>query len=180
MHSPGLEVRPLRSQWRLPVQRGLLQRRSRARLASGGQPGDGWRLARTTLGTSASTSPPDGTAPRPARRLPRRPQREPPQETLRQAGALTADINAFGALCQRLLLRQLSGLQPGAEASVLKVASAWNDTILRRAVMDWQGAEAASLDGAGGEAAQHYLSVPPTLIGGGTWRYSSTSSVSSS
>ena len=51
---------------------------------------------------------------------------------------------------------------------MLKVASAWNDTNLRRAVMDWQGAEAASVDGAGGEATQHYLSVPPTLIGGGT------------
>jgi 3-oxochol-4-en-24-oyl-CoA dehydrogenase len=90
------------------------------------------------------------------------------QEVLRQAGALTADINAFGALSQRLLLRQISGLQPGAEASVLKVAAAWNDTNLRRAVMDWQGAEAAALDGAGGAASQRYLSIPPLLIGGGT------------
>jgi hypothetical protein len=51
---------------------------------------------------------------------------------------------------------------------VLKVASAWNDANLRRAVMDWQGADAAALDGAGGAASQDYLSVPPLLIGGGT------------
>ena len=170
MHSPGLEVRPLRE-----ANGGYLFNEvffndvfvPDARLV--GQPGDGWRLARTTLGNERVNIasgmgrrrdlPADFLAALGA---------NPPQETLRQAGALTADINAFGALCQRLLLRQLSGLQPGAEASVLKVASAWNDTNLRRAVMDWQGPEAASVDGAGGEAVQHYLSVPPTLIGGGT------------
>jgi alkylation response protein AidB-like acyl-CoA dehydrogenase len=134
-----------------------------------GEPGDGWRLARTTLGNERVNIaagmgrrrdlPADYLAGLGA---------SPPEEVLRQTGALTADVNAFGALAQRLLLRQLSGLQPGAEASVLKVAAAWNDTNLRRAVMDWHGAEAAALDGAGGEASQHYLSVPPTLIGGGT------------
>jgi 3-oxochol-4-en-24-oyl-CoA dehydrogenase len=170
MHSPGLEVRPLRE-----ANGGYLFNEvffnnvfvPDSRLV--GKPGDGWRLARTTLGNERVNIasgmgrrrdlPADFLATLGA---------NPPQEALRQAGALTADIAAFGALAQRLLLRQLSGLQPGAEASVLKVASAWNDTSLRRAVMDWQGAEAASLDGAGGEATQHYLSVPPTLIGGGT------------
>ncbi len=63
---------------------------------------------------------------------------------------LTADVNAFTALGQRSLLRQISGLQPGAEASVLKVAAAWNLTNLRRAVMEWNGAEAATLDGEAG------------------------------
>jgi alkylation response protein AidB-like acyl-CoA dehydrogenase len=170
MRSPGLEVRPLRE-----ANGGYLFNEvffndvfvPGSRLV--GQPGDGWRLARTTLGNERVNIA-SGMGRR--RELPAdflaALGANPPQETLRQAGALTADINAFGALCQRLLLRQLSGLQPGAEASVLKVASAWNDTSLRRAVMDWQGPEAASLDGAGGEATAHYLSVPPTLIGGGT------------
>ena len=40
--------------------------------------------------------------------------------------------SAFGALAQRLLRRQLSGLQPGAEASVLKVASAYEAASQRR------------------------------------------------
>jgi alkylation response protein AidB-like acyl-CoA dehydrogenase len=81
---------------------------------------------------------------------------------------LTADVNAFGALGQRSLLRQISGLQPGADSSVLKVAAAWSLTNLRRTVMEWQGADAATLDGPGGETTQQYLSIPPSLIGGGT------------
>jgi 3-oxochol-4-en-24-oyl-CoA dehydrogenase len=170
IRSPGLEVRPLRE-----ANGGYLFNEvffndvfvPDSRLV--GEPGDGWRLARTTLGNERVNI---------ASGMGRRRDRpadylgtlgaNPPQETLRQAGALTADVNAFGALAQRLLLRQLSGLQPGAEASVLKVASAWNDTNLRRAVMDWHGAEAAAIDGAGGESSQQYLSLPPTLIGGGT------------
>jgi alkylation response protein AidB-like acyl-CoA dehydrogenase len=170
MHSPGLEVRPLRE-----ANGGYLFNEvffsdvfvPGSRLVS--KPGDGWRLARTTLGNERVNIA-SGMGHR--RELPADflggLGANPPQEALRQAGALTADIQAFGALCQRLLLRQISGLQPGAEASVLKVASAWNDTNVRRAVMDWHGAEAAALDGAGGETSQQYLSIPPTLIGGGT------------
>jgi alkylation response protein AidB-like acyl-CoA dehydrogenase len=167
MRSAGLEVRPLReangghmfnevffSDVFVPDSRLV------------GQPGEGWRLARTTLGNERVNIA-TGMGRRrdlPADFL----AADPPQEVLRQVGVLTADVNAFGALGQRSLLRQISGLQPGAEASVLKVASAWNDTNLRRAVMDWHGADAAALDGAGGAASQQYLSIPPTLIGGGT------------
>ena len=126
----------------------------------------GWPAPRS--GTSASTSPPGwaggaSSQPTTSARCP-----APAPGTLRQAGALTADINAFGALRQRSCCGRSAGLQPGAEASVLKVASAWNDTSLRRAVMDWHGAEAAAHDGAGGEASQQYLSIPSILIGGGT------------
>lgn len=170
MRSPGLEVRPLRE-----ANGGYLFNEvffsdvliPDSRLV--GQPGEGWRLARTTLGNERVNI---ATGMGRRRDLPAdflgTLAGNPSQEVLRQAGVLTADINAFGALGQRSLLRQISGLQPGAEASVLKVAAAWNDTSLRRAVMDWQGAEAATLDGAGGEASQRYLSLPPTLIGGGT------------
>jgi alkylation response protein AidB-like acyl-CoA dehydrogenase len=167
MRSAGLEVRPLRE-----ANGGYMFNEvffsdvfvPDARLV--GQPGDGWRLARTTLGNERVNI---------ATGMGRRRDRpagflgaDPPGEVLRQAGALTAGIGAFGALGQRALLRQISGLQPGAEASVLKVAAAWNETSLRRAVMDWHGAEAAALDGPGGAASQRYLSVPPSLIGGGT------------
>jgi alkylation response protein AidB-like acyl-CoA dehydrogenase len=176
MRSPGVDVRPLRE-----ANGGYLFNEvffsdvfvPDSRLV--GQPGEGWRLARTTLGNERVNI---ATGMGRRRDLPAdflsalstlsAPGGEPPAEVVRQAGALTADVNAFGALGQRSLLRQISGLQPGAEASVLKVAAAWNDTNLRRAVMDWHGASAATLEGAGGEASQQYLSVPPTLLGGGT------------
>jgi alkylation response protein AidB-like acyl-CoA dehydrogenase len=170
IRSPGLEVRPLRE-----ANGGYLFNEvffndvfvPDARLV--GEPGDGWRLARTTLGHERVTI---------AVGMGRRRELpadflgifagDPPPEVLQQVGVLTADVNAFAALGQRSLLRQISGLQPGAEASVLKVQAAWNLTNLRRTVMEWNGAEAAALDGGGGESSQQYLSIPPSLIGGGT------------
>jgi alkylation response protein AidB-like acyl-CoA dehydrogenase len=67
-------------------------------------------------------------------------------------------------MSQRLLLRQIAGLPPGAESSVLKVVAGWNSARTARAVLDWHGAGSAVLDG----PAHAYLSVPPSLIGGGT------------
>jgi 3-oxochol-4-en-24-oyl-CoA dehydrogenase len=93
---------------------------------------------------------------------------EVPAEVLAECGALTADALAFAALRQRLLLRQIAGAEPSAEASVLKVVDAWNATRLRRAVLGWRGADAAAFGGPAGDAAQRYLSLPPTLLGGGT------------
>jgi 3-oxochol-4-en-24-oyl-CoA dehydrogenase len=86
---------------------------------------------------------------------------------------LTADALAFAALRQRLLLRQIAGTEPagsaaGLEGSVLKVVDAWNTTNLRRAALGWHGADAAAVGGPAGDAAQRYLSLPPTLLGGGT------------
>jgi alkylation response protein AidB-like acyl-CoA dehydrogenase len=174
MHSPGVDVRPLRE-----ANGGYLFNEvfltgvfvPDDRLV--GRPGDGWRLARTTLGNERVNI---------ATGMGRRQVRpmdyvtavgdQVPPETFVQmmvdCGAITADLLAFTAMSQRLLLRQIAGLQQGPEASVLKVAAAWNATRLQRAVLGWQSADAAALDGAAGAAAQRYLSLPPTLIGGGT------------
>jgi alkylation response protein AidB-like acyl-CoA dehydrogenase len=170
IRSPGLEVRPLRE-----ANGGYLFNEVFFNdvfvpdECLVGEPGDGWRLARTTLGNERVTI---------AVGMGRRRELpadflgifagDPPPSVLQQVGVLTADVNAFTALGQRSLLRQISGLQPGAEASVLKVQAAWNLTNLRRTVMEWNGAEAAALDGGGGESSQQYLSIPPSLIGGGT------------
>jgi 3-oxochol-4-en-24-oyl-CoA dehydrogenase len=174
MRSPGVEVRPLReangsylfnevflTDVFVPDDRLV------------GRPGDGWRLARTTLGNERVTI---------AGGLGRR-QELPtdylpaagvvPAEVLAECGALTAGALAFAALRQRLLLRQIAGAEPsapdgGLEGSVLKVVDAWNATRLRRAVLGWRGADAAAFGGPAGDAAQRYLSLPPTLLGGGT------------
>ena len=100
IRSPGLEVRPLRE-----ANGGYLFNEvffndvfvPDSRLV--GEPGDGWRLARTTLGNERVNIasgmgrrrdlPADYLATLGA---------NPPPEALRQAGALTADVNAFGAL----------------------------------------------------------------------------------
>jgi 3-oxochol-4-en-24-oyl-CoA dehydrogenase len=171
MRSPGIEVRPLRE-----ANGGYLFNEvfltdvfvPDSRLV--GNPGEGWRLARTTLGNERANIA-TGLGRRqemPSRYLPAAGEDPVPAEVLAECGMLTADALAFAALRQRLLLRQIAGQQPGAEASVLKVVAAWNATSLRRAVLDWHGADAAALGGPPGEAARGYLSLPPTLLGGGT------------
>jgi alkylation response protein AidB-like acyl-CoA dehydrogenase len=174
MRSPGVEVRPLREAnggylFNEVFLTGVLVPDDRLV----GNPGDGWRLARTTLGNERVNI---------ATGMGRRQVRpmdyvtalgdHVPPEALAQAmtecGAITADLLAFTAMSQRLLLRQIAGLQQGPEASVLKVAAAWNATRLQQAVLGWQGADAAALDRTAGAATQRYLSLPPTLIGGGT------------
>jgi 3-oxochol-4-en-24-oyl-CoA dehydrogenase len=171
MRSPGIEVRPLRE-----AGGGYLFNEvfltdvfvPDSRLV--GNPGDGWRLARTTLGNERANIA-AGLGRRqemPSDYLPVPGDGPVPAEVLAECGALTAEALAFAAMSQRLLLRQIAGLQPGAEASVLKVVAAGNATSLRRAVLDWHGAEAAASGGPAGEAAQRYLSLPPTLLGGGT------------
>ena len=171
MRSPGVDVRPLRE-----ANGGYLFNEvfltdvfiPDSRLVGG--PGEGWRLARTTLGNERVNIavglgrrhglPTDHLAAL---------GDAVPDEVLAEAGAVTAGTLAFAAMRQRLLLRQITSRlppakQPGAEASVLKVVAAWNDIGTRRAVLGWHGADAAVLS----EPAQQYLSLPPVLIGGGT------------
>ena len=166
MRSPGIDVRPRRE-----AAGGYLFNEvfltdvfvPDSRLVGG--PGDGWRLARTTLGNErVNIATGNGQRARlPSAFLADLPA-PVPEEVLAEAGALTARVLAFTAMSQRLLLRQISGLQPGAGASVLKVISAANLADLRRAVLDWHGGAAAAVAG----PALDYLNVPPQLIGGGT------------
>jgi len=138
MDSPGIDVRPLRE-----ANGGYLFNEvfltdvfvPDPRLV--GAPGDGWRLARTTLGNERVNI---ATGSGHRAQLPSgylAGLADPvPAEVLAEAGALTADVLAFIAMSQRLLLRQIAGLPPSAEASVLKVVSAWNVANVRRAVLD--------------------------------------------
>jgi alkylation response protein AidB-like acyl-CoA dehydrogenase len=165
--SPGLEIRPLREAnggymfnevffTNVFVPEDLIV----------GEPGDGWRLARTTLGNErvsiGSRFSGRGDLAALARGVPGDPA------VRADLARLTARKHALDALGARALARKLSGLEPGAEASGLKLAAAWNALDVTRTVLGWQGPEAATTDGPGGAAAQAYLSCPPMLIGGGT------------
>jgi len=167
--SPGLEIRPLREAnggymfnevffTDVFVPDELLV----------GEPGDGWRLARTTLGNERVSM---GTGLSGVRRdIAAAAQAAAGRDAavLADLARLTARQYAQEALGARALARRLSGLQPGAEASGLKLAAAWNRLEVSRAVLGWHGPEAATTDGPGGAAAHAYLSCPPVLIGGGT------------
>jgi alkylation response protein AidB-like acyl-CoA dehydrogenase len=169
MRSPGLEVRPLRE-----ANGGYLFNEVFFNdvfvpdECLVGATGDGWRLARTTLGNERVSmgSGMSGPRERPARTAEALGVGGP--AVVRDIGLLTAKVNSFEALGRREFLRQLSGLQPGAESSVLKVVSSWNATEIRGTVLGWLGAGAAVTTGEPGDPAQALLSVPPLLIGGGT------------
>jgi alkylation response protein AidB-like acyl-CoA dehydrogenase len=132
-----------------------------------GEPNEGWRLARTTLGNERVSigSGMSGPKENPAQLAQQLGAAGP--STVRVVGSLTARTNAFEALVQRGLLRQLSGLQPGAESSILKYVSAQISTDVRRAAMSWAGPASGPAD-AGRTATDGMLGLPPTLIGGGT------------
>ena len=162
MHAPGVEVRPLReANGGYLFNEVFLEQVFVPDDLLVGQPGEGWRLARTTLGNERVTI---GAGMGPRERPADLARRLGATEVFREVGALTARMNAFEAMVRRDLLRRLSGLNPGAEASVLKVVSAQLTTDIRLAALSWAGPDAMVEDG----PAQSLLSLPPQLIGGGT------------
>jgi 3-oxochol-4-en-24-oyl-CoA dehydrogenase len=167
MRSPGVTVRPLReANGGHLFNEVFLDNVAVPDDLMVGAPGDGWRLARTTLGNERVSigSGMSGPAEPPAH-LARRLGVCGPAVT-RDVGRLTAWLNAAEALARRGLLQRLGGTQPGAESSVLKLMSSQVKADVQRTALAWAGPAAAG-DGVSG-AAQAYLSVPPTLIGGGT------------
>ncbi|WP_433611476.1 acyl-CoA dehydrogenase [Prescottella agglutinans] len=140
-----------------------------------GEPGEGWKVARTTLANERVAM---GTTPVAGK------HRFDPVEVVRSLdplrqrdalpalGRITSATGALDALAHRSVLKRLSGLNPGVEASALKAASATHITEATAQVLEWFGSEAAvgSLGAAvgGGRAAKAYLSTPSLLIGGGT------------
>ncbi|QCQ90392.1 acyl-CoA dehydrogenase [Rhodococcus sp. SGAir0479] len=177
MSAPGVDVRPLReangdSMFNEVILDGVFV--PDADLV--GAPGEGWKVARTTLANERVAM---GTTPvagghrfdpiAVARELD--PQRR--QEALPALGRITSTTGALDALAHRTVLKRLSGLDPGVEASALKAASARHITDAAAQVLEWFGSEAAvgSLGAdvsGGGRAAKAYLSTPSLLIGGGT------------
>ncbi|MGW1029048.1 acyl-CoA dehydrogenase family protein [Streptomyces sp. NPDC002577] len=170
MRAPGLEVRPLRE-----ANGGYLFNEvfltdvfvPDDRLV--GAVNEGWAMARTTLGNErVSMGGMIGTGADPVAMSTSPQVMADAPEVERSLGELMAERYALSALGLRATLRQLSGLRPGAEASVLKVAAGWHHQHVSAEVMRWHGPYAAAATGPGGAATHGYLSVPPQLIGGGT------------
>ena len=134
-----------------------------------GEPDDGWRLARTTLGNErVSIGSGMGVQRFGLTDLVRSDVVAGNDDAVQTFGRLTAESYALAAMGLRLTLRRLEGLTPGGEASVLKLAAVKHRTEVARVAMSWYGPEAATLEGGAGAAVHSYLSTPASLIGGGT------------
>ncbi|WTW94122.1 acyl-CoA dehydrogenase [Streptomycetaceae bacterium NBC_01309] len=93
------------------------------------------------------------------------------QATAVRLGGFAAENWALRALTLRSTLQQLSGLNPGAASSVLKLAVTEHQRAVVTARLE-RVAEAGladeCLDGLAGELVTAYLSIPAVLLGGGT------------
>ncbi|MDH6281640.1 acyl-CoA dehydrogenase [Prescottella agglutinans] len=177
MSAPGVEVRPLReangdSMFNEVILDGVFV--PDADLV--GAPGEGWKVARTTLANervAMGTTPVAGAHRFDPVEVARTLDPHRQQDALPALGRITSTTGALDALAHRSVLKRLSGLNPGVEASALKAASARHITDATAQVLEWFGPEAAigSLGpdvSRGGRAAKAYLSTPSLLIGGGT------------
>ncbi|MDT0203141.1 acyl-CoA dehydrogenase [Nocardioides sp. AE5] len=131
-----------------------------------GEPGDGWRLAITTLGNERvhmTSNSATGTAELLFAHVDR-------ADAVQMAtlGRVLADAQSGGLLGLRQTIRSVNGLRPGAEASLAKLVSAENIQATWQALMEFQGEAALMVDPAERSATWWFLSSRALTIAGGT------------
>ncbi|WP_101524686.1 acyl-CoA dehydrogenase [Nocardioides houyundeii] len=172
MRSPGVEVRPLKqSTGHSEFNEVFLTDVFVPDDLMVGEPGQGWRLTATTLANERLSIGSGLGAHKTSDALRELLRKEPVAVARDQAlsvlgRAFALDL-ALLALNRRELFRRLSGLEPGASSSVAKVASALAAQQTHTAALGLLGAE-GSLDDAPGGLVQNALSLPSSLVGGGT------------
>jgi alkylation response protein AidB-like acyl-CoA dehydrogenase len=128
-----------------------------------GQPHDGWRLARTTLGNERlSIGGMHGSRKPPARIAADAGASGPDIEFA--IGSLTAEFSTLDAMAQRIAVRSLNGLESAPDGAVLKLVSSQVAARIGNFALLCGGPGAAVGDG----PAASLLSAPRVLIGGGT------------
>ncbi|GCE00418.1 acyl-CoA dehydrogenase [Embleya hyalina] len=171
MATPGIDVRPLKqANGRSEFNEVYLDDVFVPDDGVVGEVNGGWRIARTTLANERVmiaggpgmqafgklvadlTADPAAADPAPLARL----------------GAFAAENFALRALTLRSTLQRLSGLNPGAASSVLKLAVTEHQRAVVTARLERFGPAGAHLDGSAGEPLTDYLSLPSVLLGGGT------------
>lgn len=172
MSTPGIEVRPLReANGESMFNEVFLDDVFVPDDCLVGAAGDGWRLARTTLGNERIAMGSGAVGAR-IRLDPVAAVVELPAAARAAAlpalGTVTATSGALDALGRRALRKRISGLEPGAEGNVLKYLSAQHQVELARTMIEWAGPAAAQASGEAGRTLAAYLSTPAMLIGGGT------------
>ncbi|GAA3392687.1 acyl-CoA dehydrogenase [Cryptosporangium minutisporangium] len=171
MSSPGVDVRPLRqatgaAEFNEVFLNGVFVPDD----CLVGAPGEGWRLTITTLGNertaiSATMGSVDEDPIRDV--IAKNLYGGARSDAVRALGQVHAYGSAVAALNIRETLRRLAGQQPGAGASVAKVASAQLHRDAAELTFALIGPEAAVRGGAV-DVARRELGTPAQLIGGGT------------
>ncbi|MDI9919017.1 acyl-CoA dehydrogenase family protein, partial [Rhodococcus sp. IEGM 1379] len=136
-----------------------------------GKPGDGWKLARTTLANervSLSNDSSLGSGGEALLSLAGGLSGGIDDEQLTVLGKVLCDAQSGGLLGLRTTLRSLSGAQPGAESSVAKLIGVEHIQQVWDLAMEWAGPSSLLSDQSRLSATQMFLSMQSMSIAGGT------------
>ncbi|MFC9786909.1 acyl-CoA dehydrogenase [Rhodococcus sp. NPDC127528] len=135
-----------------------------------GAPGDGWKLARTTLANERVSLSNDSSLGSGGEALLDLAAELPScldHEQLTVVGKVLCDAQSGGLLGLRTTLRSLAGGQPGAESSIAKLLGVEHIQQVWEVAMDWAGPRAL-LGDQGRSATRMFLSSQNLSIAGGT------------
>lgn len=137
-----------------------------------GRPGDGWKLARTTLANERVALSSDSSLGSGGEALLELAADHVDEHQLVVLGQILCDAQAGGLLGLRQTIRSLSGQQPGAESSIAKYLGVEHIQQVWETAMDWQGPAALTVDpdqpSARSSATWRFLNTRCLSIAGGT------------
>ncbi len=175
MHADGLDIRPLRELTGAAMFNEVFFNDVFVPDdAVVGVPGDGWRIARTTLANervSMSSGASFGNGVESLiRTVARRAERDQPCPPSLEGrlGHLIAEAQSVALLGHRSTLRTLSGVDPGSGSSVRKLLGVEHEQRVQEMGMALYGANGAVLDGKAQRWEEGFLSTRCLTIAGGT------------
>ncbi|MDT2008254.1 acyl-CoA dehydrogenase [Rhodococcus opacus] len=136
-----------------------------------GEPGDGWKLARTTLANERVSLSHDSSLGSGGEALLTLAAELPggiDDEQLTVLGKVLCDAQSGGLMGLRTTLRSLAGGQPGAESSVAKLLGVEHIQQVWEVAMDWAGPRALLGDRPRTSDTQMFLNAQCMSIAGGT------------
>ncbi len=140
-----------------------------------GEPGQGWRLARTTLANervALGTGSLLGSAGEELLRRVTGDSAPPDAQRLTTLGRLLADAQSVSLFGLRSALRSVAGAQPGAESSIAKYLGVTHTQEAWEVAVEWGGVAgltgSGAGDGVGGDPTWWFLNARNQSIAGGT------------
>ncbi|MBC7304066.1 MAG: acyl-CoA dehydrogenase [Nocardia sp.] len=137
-----------------------------------GAPGDGWKLARTTLANERVAMSNDSTSLGPGvealLELAAAVPGGPDAEQLTVLGKVLCDAQSGELMALRTTLRSITGAQPGAESSIAKLLGVEHIQQVWEVAMEWSGPGALLAEQDRTAASQMFLSAQSLSIAGGT------------
>ncbi len=172
MTSPGIDIRPLREiTGRAMFNEVFLDGVVVPADCLLGQPGDGWRIARSTLAaerTAMGRGSAFGEEVEGLIGLVRAGGLDADPAVAEQVGGLVADGLAGSLLDLRATLAELGGAEPGQQAAVRKLIGVAHRQAVAEAALTLSGADGAATDGPAAGAVHEFLLTRCLSIAGGT------------